>query len=78
MTVCGYNWLGNYSLGTGNSKEVGGKKIKPFPPSVNAKKALAYLGSAVITRFGFPQGSFLEILDGAEQRPSAHAIHSLG
>lgn len=42
------------------------------------QEASANPRSAVITGFGFPQSSLLEILDGAEQGPTVHTIHSLG
>lgn len=44
--------------------KVGGKK-KTFSSQCK-HDALANLRSTVITGFGFPQSSFLEILDGAE------------
>lgn len=42
------------------------KKKKRTFPSECKHDALANLRSAMITGFGFPQSSFLEILDGAE------------
>lgn len=42
------------------------KKTKKTFPSKCKHEALADLRSTVIAGFGFPQSSFLEILDGAE------------
>lgn len=42
------------------------KKKKRTFPSECKHEALANLRSTMITGFGFPQSSFLEILDGAE------------
>ena len=50
----------------GTSGGGGKRKKKRTFPSESKHEALANLRSAVITGFGFPQSSFLEILDGAE------------
>lgn len=50
----------------GTSGGGGERKKKRTFPSEYKHEALANLRSAVITGFGFPQSSFLEILDGAE------------
>ena len=50
----------------GTSGGGGKRKKKRTFPSEYKNEALANLRSAVITGFGCPQSSFLEILDGAE------------
>lgn len=61
-------WLSNYSSRRRvlQGVEVKGKKKKRTFPSECKHEALANLRSTMITGFGFPQSSFLEILDGAE------------
>lgn len=61
-------WLSNYSSRRRvlQGVEVEGKKKQRTFPSECKHEASADLRSAMITGFGFPQSSFLEILDGAE------------
>lgn len=55
-----------HSSGESTSGAGGGRKKQRTFPSKCKHEALADLRSTMITGFGFPQSSLLEILDGAE------------